>query len=67
MVIDWKDTRPIVAVSRVAGLMGVGWRVAQRWMAEGQIKSVKSGKSWRTSWKNLRAFMDGEPQEGGES
>ena len=63
--LDWTDERMTVSTNRAAGILGVGWLKALELMRSGAIASqrigVKSQPYYRTSLKNLRAFMDGKP------
>ena len=63
--INWLDDRPLVSTRQVSKFLRMGWRTALAAMKDGRIPSVRCGKSsqpyYRTSWKTIRAFMDGKP------
>lgn len=58
-ILDWSDKTPTVPVYVAAGLIRRGWKATQELMEKGDIKAWKTGKSWRTSMFNLKAFMSG--------
>jgi hypothetical protein len=66
--LDWKDTRMNVSTNQVAGFLKVGWLKAFALMESGEVVSdrigVKSQPYYRTSMRNLKAFMDGKQPTG---
>ena len=62
--INWHDDRLIVSTREAARVLRMGWRTARAHMASGRIPSVPCGIAsqpyYRTSYKTLRAFMDGK-------
>jgi hypothetical protein len=65
---DWTDERMTVSTSKVVEITGLSWKTAGALMRNGTIRSVQVGIQsqpyYRTSMRNLKAFMDGKQPTG---
>ena len=51
---------------QIAQLLQVNVVTVHRWLRNGKLKSVKLGRLWRVSSKNLEELVHSETKEGGK-
>ena len=53
----------LLTPDEAAAIVKVSAKTIREWLKQGKLKGIKTGRLWRIKESELRAFLEGPPQE----